>query len=195
MKTRISRSILDYIYSLSPEELLAEGWPIDVVNMLSSHDSQDRKVMENLADHIIRSKISDDVVHLKIDLEALKKQAHCRIQQERESRILEERFLRLGASNSCMLALFGMTKEESHTRRKLYGCIDSTQRGRPNNRHLDEIAYLWHKLQRLGVDKRDAILEINKRIGCPISVIWNAIKKTEAELQQSSDTPAARENA
>lgn len=194
MKSKIHRPIMDMVYSMSPEELIREGWPVEIVNLIRSHDSQDRQVMERLANHIIQNDVRDNVVHVQIDLNALAK-SHGRVEQERQERNLEDLFLRNGASNGCMLALFGMKKDDATTRRRLLGCENATHRGRPNEERNDEILFLWQKLQRIQMEERQAILEVQKRIGCPISVIWNAIKKDEAQRSGQGASTGNKETA
>lgn len=194
MKSKIQRPIMDMIYSMAPEELVKEGFPAEVVNLIGSHDSQDRKVMERLAELIIQKDVRDDVVHVTIDLAKLV-QSQTRVEQERHERRLEDQFLINGASNGCMMALFGLTKEIVTTRRSLLDCKAAPHHGRPNQERSDDIIFLWQRLRRINMEEREAILEVHRRIRCPISVIWNAIKRYEADQVSNNERPNDKETA
>ena len=157
--------------------------------LLMGFEPEDVRAMEDLTvKHLQRlSELGAHFMDFRIDHDSLQKVVE-RLKDERGIDNLKDALLRAGAPLDLMHHYWGMTSRDCSARRRVLGVV--TPVGRPLRLSDEALEQLWHTWVGLDAieDERERHLELARRSGHSLTVIWPVVLGWQA-LRENSSLP------
>lgn len=171
MEIEIGTKFLDLL-STSPSHQLAASLPPKAVALFMDLTGAEREKLTRLTSQFVHLNVVNNQLTVTVDFDQLERIHSHQVKTLRSLKHIKEDFIKAGASNECMQALFGVGRRETQLMRQTLE-VTEPGGGRPNEALVDDIRYQWQHADRTG-DHGDfqAMLEIAMTLRCSVSTVW-----------------------